>query len=89
MPKLTTSNKENNKEILDLKIRFYSQLLALAKQHNQSLSELLNEKNKKMMELSQKIEYLMQEQKYEILELLNSIENYDNIKNRLKEDKNE
>ncbi len=70
---------------LKTKIDFYKNTIAEVKKYNTVLNDLLHEKNKKVMELNQKIEYLLQEQKYEILELFKSDEEIENIKQLLKE----
>lgn len=64
--------KSNQMEILNLKKKFYEQIVIGKKQKNEQLNNLIYEKNKQIIELNRKIEYLIQEQKYELIEILQS-----------------
>ncbi|MBN2367707.1 hypothetical protein JXC34_01715 [Candidatus Woesearchaeota archaeon] len=72
-------------ENLKAQIDHYKELISSAKRHNTVLNELLHEKNKRVMELNQKIEYLLQEQKYEILELIKSEEDIARVREKITE----
>jgi len=68
-----------------IKIDSYKKIIEDKKKYNSVLNDFLHEKNKKVMELNQKIEYLLQEQKYEILELIRSDEDIENVKQLIEE----
>ena len=60
-------------ESLKIKSEFYEKLVHEKKLKNDSMNKILYEKNKHIIELNRKIEYLLQEQKYEIIEILQSL----------------
>jgi len=65
----------DSKSISDLKqkSKFLEELVEQKKQKNDALNKLVYEKNKQIIELKRKMEYLLQEQKYEVLEILHSL----------------
>ena len=62
-------NKKNSDKF------FYETLISEKKQKNDALSKVLYEKNKLVIELSRKIDYLIQEHKFEVNEILDNLNN--------------
>ena len=67
------SKKTDSLQQLKTKAEFYEKLVQEKKIKNETLNKLLYEKNKQIIELNRKIEYLLQEQKYEVIEILQSL----------------
>jgi hypothetical protein len=63
------------KDQLQEKSKFLELLVKQKKEKNDALNKLVYEKNKQIIELNRKIEYLLQEQRYEIMEILHSLKN--------------
>ena len=76
------SSLKKSIENIKLNLKFYEKIIDEKKQKNETLNTLLYERNKQIIEMNRRIEYLIQEQKYEIIEIIQSI-NKDNIDKEL------
>ncbi|MBT3408585.1 hypothetical protein HOD20_03985 [archaeon] len=76
------SSLKKSIENIKLNLKFYEKIIDEKKQKNETLNKLLYERNKQIIEMNRRIEYLIQEQKYEIIEIIQSI-NKDNIDKEL------
>lgn len=67
--------KEESLTSLKQRSKFLEQMVGHKKEKNDALNRLVYEKNRQIVELNRKIEYLLQEQRYEVMEILSSIKN--------------